>query len=293
MKTVLITGSTSGIGQALALHLAQNGEKVLICSRSLEKVQQTVEDVKRVGEAQGFQLDLGDLSSVTKFCQTLSVDVDVLVLNAGVNLTGLEFSPQGFEKTFATNHLGHFLLTQMLLKQCKTLKRIVVLSSGTHDPLTQSGVPAPVYDLQHWATPTSWTGSSVYSSSKLANALYGLYLAKQLKIVVTVYDPGFIGDTGLLKHLGVFQPVAKTVINGLIAFKAWIHQVPNQNSTLQRSVPFLAKLATSDEPEFTRTGLYYSIDAQRQPSVDAQDPRKQQELYDFSLKLLNVKGFSP
>ncbi|KAJ3254832.1 hypothetical protein HK103_006822 [Boothiomyces macroporosus] len=289
-KTILITGSTSGIGKALAIYLAKQNHHVLVCSRSIEKVNQVVQEIKSLnGSAEGFQLDLIDLESVKRFCDSLSVKIDVVVLNAGITTRELEFSPQGIEATFATNHLGHFYLTERLLLN-NDLERVIVVSSGTHDPKSGSGVDPPVFDLERWATPKEHYGSSVYSSTKLANVLFGYNLAERRPdVVVTSYDPGFIGDTGLLRDLGMLQPVLKVVIETTLAVTSWWKGVRNQTSTLDRTIPFLAKLTV--DPQYSKTAKYYSIDVELKSSDISYEKEKQRALYDFSLKLLHEKGF--
>ncbi|KAJ3269827.1 hypothetical protein HDV01_000875 [Terramyces sp. JEL0728] len=290
LKSILITGSTSGIGKALAIHLAEQKHHILVCSRSLEKVNQVVEEIKaKNGSAQGFELDLLDLESVKRFCDTISVKIDIIVLNAGITTRALEFSPQGLESTFATNHLSHLYLSERLQLKYK-LERVIIISSGTHDPKSGSGVDPPVFDLERWATPKEHYGASVYSSTKLANVLYGYNLAERRPdLVVTSYDPGFIGDTGLLRGLGMLQPVLKFTVETMLAVTSWWQGIRNQTSTLERTVPFLAKLTV--DSTFSTTGKYYSIDEELKSSDISYDKSKQKALYDFSIKILKEKGF--
>ncbi|KAJ3319864.1 hypothetical protein HDV06_005840 [Boothiomyces sp. JEL0866] len=289
-KNILITGSTSGIGKALALYLAKQKHHILVCSRSIEKVNDVVREIKdNNGSAEGFELDLVDLESVKRFCDSISVNIDIVVLNAGISSWQLEFSPQGLESTFATNHLGQFYLTERLLLKYD-LDRVILVSSGTHDPKSGSGVDAPVFDLERWARPKEHYGSSVYSSSKLANVLYGYNLAERRPdIIVTSYDPGFIGDTGFMRALGIMQPIIKIVIETRLAITSWWNGVRNQTSTLDRTIPFLAKLTV--DPQYSTSGKYYSIDELLDSSDISYEKDKQKALYEFSLELLQEKGF--
>jgi NAD(P)-dependent dehydrogenase (short-subunit alcohol dehydrogenase family) len=136
-------------------------------------------------------------------------------------------------------------------------------------------------------------GSLAYTNSKLANALYGNQLARRIKndgVTVVIYDPGFIGNTSLLRSAGWFKPVLKVLIEASIAFTAYWYGVRNQNSTFERTVPFMARLAV--DPEFTKeTGDYYAIDLKTATSAVAQEVEKQEELVKFSIELLESKGF--
>jgi NAD(P)-dependent dehydrogenase (short-subunit alcohol dehydrogenase family) len=305
-RTILITGSTNGIGFRTAEILLQLEQDVIIASRSLEKVNATVEKLQKKfinSRVFGYALDLSSLSSVANFSEKLYKDfksLDVLILNAGTagNITSnnkIDYSNEGFEQIFATNHLGHFYLVELLIPLLKgSPARIVVLSSGTHDPKSGSGTPPPNNNIKDLPNPAKYDCSVAYASSKLANALHGNYMSRHLdpsQITVATYDPGFIGDTGLLSSLGKFQPIVKVLINTSIAATAWWRGIPNQNSTLDRSTSFLVKLAL-DLDLVSETGSYYSIDRKHNCSEDASNVALQEELIEFSRELLNSKGFT-
>jgi NAD(P)-dependent dehydrogenase (short-subunit alcohol dehydrogenase family) len=143
-KTILITGATAGIGYHLAKTLAVD-HKVIVASRSAAKVGDTIKEIADAGNtAQGYTLNLNSLAAIDEFLEMFTKEqtvLDVLVLNAGVSMPSMELSGEGFETTFATNHLGHFYLTEKLLPLLKKSKgRVLVVSSGTHDPANISGV---------------------------------------------------------------------------------------------------------------------------------------------------------
>jgi hypothetical protein len=124
--------------------------------------------------------------------------------------------------------------------------------------------------------------------------MYGRYLARTLdpiKTSVAIYDPGFIGNTGLLRATGVFQPLIRFIVEGLIAFNAWYYKIHNQNSTLARSSPFLAKLCVDASLLEAASGTHYVIDFAHHVSKAADVHQAQDELVRDSRGLLRAKGF--
>ncbi|KAI8899356.1 hypothetical protein BC833DRAFT_585914, partial [Globomyces pollinis-pini] len=209
-QTILITGSTNGIGYQTALILACQGHNIIVASRSEEKVNHIVKEIRRISEnsnVYGFQVNLADLKSVKSFVDKLKVQYDhlnIVILNAGISgPRDKQLNDANHEITFATNHLGHFYLLQNildLLKPSSRRSRIVVISSGLHYPNEKSGRKPPTFDLDMWKNPITYAHMDAYANSKLANAIYGQYLSRTLdpkNITVVTYAPGFIGDTGL------------------------------------------------------------------------------------------------
>jgi NAD(P)-dependent dehydrogenase (short-subunit alcohol dehydrogenase family) len=203
-QVALITGGNIGIGRITAIELAKKGFKVVIAGRSLERTQPVLDHIKslRVDEQALFlPLDLASLASVRECAQLflqLNLPLHLLVNNAGVaGLKGL--TKDGFEITFGVNHLGHFLLTQLLLDKMQSsgLSRIVTVSSRAHK--RTAGI-----DWEALCQPTrSWTGIREYAVSKLANLLFSAELAKRVKgTSVSTYSlhPGVV-DTEIWRAL--------------------------------------------------------------------------------------------
>ena len=171
---VLVTGGNSGIGFECARQLAREEWHVLIASRNRETSAKAVwQIVQESGDdaASELGLDLGSTASVRALAREIErreIPLRALICNAGLQvLKGPQFSPDGFECTFAVNHLGHFLLTHLLLIRliAHAPARIIVVSSGVHDPKRSTGMPKPAMtDIATLATtggpggtrPCSW-----------------------------------------------------------------------------------------------------------------------------------------
>ena len=167
-RVAIVTGASSGIGVETARGLAMAGADVILAVRDVasgEIVARAVAPVAR-GELEVRHLDLRDLGSVEAFASGVSGPVDLLIANAGVSNTPDSHLPNGLELRFATNHLGHFLLAQLLYDRMTDRgARIVVVSSAAH-----KGNPVHLDDLQWKAREHSW--GLAYGESKSANILF-------------------------------------------------------------------------------------------------------------------------
>jgi NAD(P)-dependent dehydrogenase (short-subunit alcohol dehydrogenase family) len=191
-RTFLVTGANSGLGYVTALELARHGGHVIMVVRNEAKGRAAMASIQAAVPAASLELrlaDLADLDAVRGLAAELVTDggqIDVLVNNAGVMMAPRELSPQGNESQFATNHLGHFALTGLLLS--KITGRVVTVSSGLHrqgyihfDDLTGAQKYSP---------------SAFYAQSKFANVLFGLELDRRLRAAGSavrsiITDPGY------------------------------------------------------------------------------------------------------
>jgi len=221
---VLVTGGNSGIGFECARQLARQGWHVLIASRNREA---SVQAVRQIAQESGTEaasesgLDLGSLASVRAFVKEIErqdLPLRALVCNAGLQIIkGPQFSPDGFERTFAVNHLGHFLLTNLLLRRliAKGPARIVIVSSGVHDPKRKTGMPRPaVTDIETLTTTGGprkgeFEGRLAYVNSKLCNLWFAYELVRRMEtahllnderqLTVNGFDPGLVPGSGLAR----------------------------------------------------------------------------------------------
>jgi NAD(P)-dependent dehydrogenase (short-subunit alcohol dehydrogenase family) len=181
-SVIVITGGNSGIGKEAAVALAGLGATTVITARNQAKGQAALDEIRdRSGSdtAQVMALDLGDFASISAFSAEFHEQfdrLDVLVNNAGAILTQRQVTAQGFETTFGVNHLGHFLLTDLLLDrlQSSAPSRIVNVASFAHR-FALGGMSFA--DLQ---SERGYRSMDVYGKSKLANVLFTTELARRL-----------------------------------------------------------------------------------------------------------------
>lgn len=203
-QVALITGGNVGIGRVTAIELAKKGFQVVIAGRSIERTQPVLDHINSLAvdaPAIFLPLDLASLGSVRECARLftqLNLPLDLLVNNAGVaGLRGL--TKDGFEMAFGVNHLGHFLLTQLLLEKLKSSgpSRVVTVSSRAHKRAAE-------IDWDALCRPTStWTGIREYAVSKLANVLFSSELAKRLhgtSVSTYALHPGVV-DTEIWRAL--------------------------------------------------------------------------------------------
>ena len=200
-KTVLVTGATNGIGKVTAIELARRGYQVLITSRDAAKGQQMLPELQAQNGKTVPELFVGDLSSMADV-RRIAAEVrarhpklDVLIDNAGGLFDRRQLTVDGFEYTFALNHLAYFLLASLLLPSLKAAgnARVVNVSSSANRLARMRWD-----DLQYQAGYSGWMA---YGQSKLMNVLFTLALARRLQgsgVTSNVLDPGVI-NTGFGK----------------------------------------------------------------------------------------------
>ena len=177
-KTALVTGATSGLGLETMRVLALRGATVIGTGRTLEKAQRACDGVS--GTTIPVALELTDFASVTacaKTVQDLGTPIDILVLNAGIMALPELEQVNGLEKQFVTNHLGHFLLTNLLLDQviAAAAGRVVVVSSSALKWADETAI-----EWDNLSGERDYDANRAYGQSKLANALFSLELSKRL-----------------------------------------------------------------------------------------------------------------
>jgi len=214
-KVCMITGATAGIGEVTALELAKRGATVVIVSRSRERCENTVGRIQQ--ETNNSQIDylVADLSSLAQIRQVAEdfkgryQRLDVLVNNAGAFFMRRHENVDGFEMTFALDHLSYYLLTLLLLDQLEDSApaRIINVSSDAHQ-----GGRINFDDLN---AEKKFSGWKAYSQAKLANVLFTYELDRHLKgkgITSNALHPGFIASQ-FAKNNGALSRAAMSVVH--------------------------------------------------------------------------------
>ncbi|MBE9047178.1 SDR family NAD(P)-dependent oxidoreductase [Pleurocapsales cyanobacterium LEGE 10410] len=312
MKTVIITGGNSGLGYCCAQKLAQDPSwYIVIACRNLEKAQRAVKRIQEIGNSQQIEamtLDLASLASVrsftAKFAGSNLPPLSAVICNAGVQFIQRQtYTQEGFDTTFGVNHLGHFLLVHLLLKQLVAPARIVFVSSDTHDSSKTTGMPAPYWrDPQLMAYPEQdpilknknigIVGRTAYTTSKLCNILCAYELSRRLQqqgkstasqpIAVNVFNPGLMPGSGLAQD---YTPVAKFVWHNILPILSKF--IPNVN-TIEQAGTALARLIA--DPELAGvTGKYFSGFEMTNSSTESYDQEKARQLWNASVELTQLK----
>jgi len=198
IQTAIVTGANSGMGLATTIELARQGYRVIMACRSEKRGQDALQEAVRQSGSSAIELmlcDLGSLESIRQFARTFRERhdrLDVLVNNAGVVMVKRKETSDGFEQSIGINHLGHFLLTLLLIEPLKaaTQGRIVNVSSGAY----KAG-------KIHFEDPHLHKGYNPiksYAQSKLANVLFTQALARRLSgtsVTVNCLHPGAVGTS--------------------------------------------------------------------------------------------------
>uniref|UniRef100_A0A9R1SJR2 Zgc:112332 n=2 Tax=Cyprinus carpio TaxID=7962 RepID=A0A9R1SJR2_CYPCA len=275
-KTVIITGANTGIGKETVRDLAKRGARVIMACRDLEKAEEARKELMEDSGNQNIvanKLDLSDTKSIRAFAELINKEekqVNILINNAGIMMCPYSKTANGFEMQFGVNHLGHFLLTYLLLDLLKKSapSRIINVASVAH---TWGSI-----HLDDINSEKGYSPRRAYGQSKLANILCTRSLAKRLQgSGVTVYSlhPGVV-QSELFRNLSkpvqiavkVFSPFTKTTIQGA-------------QTTIYCAV----------EPKLdNESGGYYSDCAPALCSREALDDEMAQKLWELSCQMLGI-----
>jgi light-dependent protochlorophyllide reductase len=304
-NAVLVTGGNSGIGFECARTLAAEGWHVVIASRNRDA---SSDAAGRIAEESGrdavsaMSLDLGSFESVRELAlkiEAADFPLRALVCNAGLQLSGPpRRSADGFELTFAVNHLGHFLLTHLLMRRLagNERARIVVVASGVHDPKIRTGMPKPrITDVRALASPDGdFDGRLAYVHSKLCNVWFTYELARRLAsaglehVTVNAFDPGLVPGSGLARD---YPPALRFLWNRVLPgmarvlspVVAGINPAPKAGAALARLVTdsALADVSGKYFPSHTRW--------REAPSSEASyDTDRARELWEESVRMTRL-----
>ena len=278
-KVIVITGGNTGIGKEAAVGLAGLGARVVITSRNEERgreARQEIADRSENDSVEVMSLDLASFKSIRSFAADV-LDrfdhVDVLVNNAGLILRRRAETQDGFEETFGVNHLGHFLLTDLLLERLRASApaRVVVVSSDAHKG-ARRGLDFDDLQAEH-----TYRWAKAYSKSKLANIYFARELSRRLDgsgVTVNALHPGFVrsefgrgGDLGGIYGWGIKYIASPFAIS------------PEKGALTS------IYLASSPDVQGVSGGYFYKSKPST-PSAVAQDDEAAGRLWDASEKLV-------
>jgi NAD(P)-dependent dehydrogenase (short-subunit alcohol dehydrogenase family) len=313
VSTALITGGHGGIGFECTKQLASCSRyNLVLAGRSMERMELAAQQLRTSYgvKVSTIKLDTSSLASVragAAQCRAMldNGEIDSLhavICNAGVRLNGpVSYSVDGYEETFATNYLGHFLLVELLLDRVADHGRIVFTASGTHDPDTTDGKMMGIA-ADHEAIALANTGKDgkkpvsngkLYATSKLCIILHAYELDRRLRrsgstIASIAYDPGATSGTGFLR--GMPKPVqwlAETALMRLLMKRAGVTM-----GSLDFSGKALATVA-ADPAYATGSGKYFQSNdnrlIERRSSKLSHDEQRALKLWNDSKRLVHLK----
>jgi NAD(P)-dependent dehydrogenase (short-subunit alcohol dehydrogenase family) len=271
-KTILITGSNSGIGLESLRVLAMRGAHVIAAARTVDKATDAIKNAGATSNATPVACELSDPESVRRCVDTVKATgrpIDVLMLNAGIMALPKLEQAFGYELQFFTNHIGHFLLTQGLLEVLSDTARVVALSSEAHRMAPRAGIAFDNLDGSRGYDP--WKS---YGQSKLANLLFASELARQFqgtrKSAFAVH-PGVI-RTNLGRHM---NPVLNSMMG---MFDALTLKNVAEGAATQCYVAV--------HPDATQSGAYFADSNVKVPSKPGRDPELARRLWDESERII-------
>ncbi|CDN14928.1 Light-dependent protochlorophyllide reductase [Richelia intracellularis] len=313
--TVVITGASSGVGLYATKALVNKGWHVVMACRDVRKAGDAARSLDIPQDSYTImQIDLGDLESVRRFSREFTASgrfLRALLCNAAIYMPLLKeplCSPEGYELTMTTNHLGHFLLSNLMLEDLKKSpladKRLVILGTVTHNPDEPGGKVYPRPDLGKFegfeagfkepismADGKKFEPVKAYKDSKVCNVLTMLELHRRYHestgITFTSLYPGCVADTPLFRnHYKLFQKLfplfQKYITKGYVS----------QELAGERVASVVA------DPEFKQSGAYWSWGNRnsenrkafvQKVSPQARDDEKARRMWETSAKLVGVE----
>lgn len=312
-STVVITGASSGVGLYAAKALADRGWYVVMACRDLPKAEQAAKAVEMPPDSYTIlHIDLASLESVRHFVKDFREtgrSIDALVCNAAIYMPLLKEplrSPEGYELSVATNHLGHFLLCNLMLEDLKkssSQPRLVILGTVTHNPKELGGKIPPRPDLgdlkgfaEGFKAPISMIDGKkfepvkAYKDSKVCNVLTMRELHRRYHdstgVIFSSLYPGCVATTALFRnHYPLFQKIfplfQKYITGGFVSEELAGDRVA----------------AVVADPEYSQSGMYWSWGNRQKKngksfvqevSPEASDDDKADRMWDLSAKLVGI-----
>ncbi|XP_062183241.1 short-chain dehydrogenase TIC 32, chloroplastic-like [Phragmites australis] len=288
--TAIVTGATNGIGKETARVLALRGAKVIIAARTLEsgmKVKESLADQVPNSKLHVMEMDLSSLSSVRSFGRSFNSShkhLNILINNAGIMACPFQLSKDGIERQFATNHVGHFLLTNLLLDKLKSTARetgvqgrIINVSSVAHRRSDGS-----CFDLKKLNDKTRYNPFIAYSHSKLANILHANELSRSFQeegcnLTANSLHPGVI-----VTNIARYVATNSVLVSILSVAKPFLRGIPQGAATT-------CYLALHPDLKDV-SGKYFAACNEVIPTGVARDAELAKRLWSFSEELVGISA---
>ena len=272
-KTIVVTGANSGLGLETVRVLSLRGATVIGMARTIDKAK----SIKSVINKQftPLECDLSEPSSITKSAENLirsGIQIDSIICNAGIMALPKLQKKHGIELQFLTNHIGHFMLVNLLRPILTSRARITVVSSSAHQVFSyHDGI-----QFDNFSGNRHYSPQKAYGHSKLANILFSNELAKRFQATgqtANAVHPGVI-RTNLLRH---YNPVIKY---GSIVLEKLLFKNVQQGAATQ--------LYVSTHPDLKEvSGKYFSNCNLKETSKHGKDQAMAEKLWDCSEKIVN------
>lgn len=284
-RIAMITGGNSGIGYAAAVKLTAKGYHVILASRDQRKSAQAIARIRAANpkaSLESISLDLASFTAIREFAaayQAKEYPLHLLINHAGGSFPGkhARFTADGFELTFGTNHLGHFLLTNLLLGTLKQSApaRVITVTSQLHIPGYGAG-PRPDFDYGNLKAEKYFNTQVFYKNAKLANIWFAYELHRRLAgsgVTSNAVCPGFVPESIAERQK---SPVERWLYGQVLA------RMPFARSLEQASSNYLF---VATDPRYETVGGKFIVDGKEIPSSeDSYDEKKAQQLWEMSEK---------
>lgn len=264
-KTILVTGSNSGLGRETARVLALRGARVIAAARTLDKARSAVEALS--GAFLPVACELSEPSSILDCVRTIGADgarLDAIVCNAGIMALPELKQAYGYELQFFTNHVGHFILVTELLDRLQPAGRVVIVSSDAHRWAPPGGIHFDNLSGERFYQP--WV---MYGQSKIANLLFAKALARRL--------PG--GQSANAVHPGVIRTNLQRSMNSLLRAAMSAGEPMFLKSVAQGAA---TQCFVAVHPKMDKTGEYFANCNVKRPRRAARDPELAEKLWQVS-----------
>jgi retinol dehydrogenase-12 len=290
-RVAMITGGNSGIGFATARKLAAKGFHVIMASRNQQTSAQAIARIRADqpnASVESIPLDLASFASVRQCAAAFKAQgslLHVLINNAGGAIKGkqAQFTADGFELTFGTNHLGHFLLTNLLLDELKRSApaRVITVSSQRHIP-GYAGGPGAKFDYDNLKGEKFYDSAVFYNNSKLANMWFTYELQRRLTgsgVTSNAVCPGFVPEAIGDRRASPFDR---------LLYRKILPRMPFARSLDQASSSYM--FAATD-PSLERVGGKFIVDGkERRSSDESYDEARARRLWELSWAWCGLEG---